>query len=83
MDRFDMAVAEQLKTMDKLLFLQGEMERCQKMENQLFQREEETEQLHELKAEIARLKNEITQIQAVFESQTEEAIRSYHLQESL
>jgi|UniRef100_UPI00406C1C6C TolA-binding protein len=79
-DRFDMAVAEQLKTMDRLLLLQGEIERCQKLEEQMQQLKEEAEKLRKLKEDIAKMKEELADIQSIFETQTEEAIRSYHMQ---
>ncbi|KMJ57371.1 hypothetical protein AB685_15160 [Bacillus sp. LL01] len=82
-DRFDMAVAEQLKTMDRLLLLQGEIEQSQKVEEQLQQLKEEAEKLEKLKEDIAKMKEDLAEIQSVFETQTEEAIRSYHLQGSV
>ena len=36
MNEFDRLIGEQLRTMDKLLFLQSEIERCQEIEQQLF-----------------------------------------------
>lgn len=83
MDKFDMAVAEQLKTMDRLLFLQTEIERSQQVERQLKQLQEEAAKLHELKKDISIMKKELEDIQLVFKSQTEEAIRSFHVQESI
>lgn len=82
-DRFDMAVAEQLKTMDRLLLLQGEIERNQKLEEQMQQIKEEAEKLRKLKEDIEKMKEELAEIQSIFEAQTEEAIRSFHLQESM
>ncbi|MBM7619590.1 putative dinucleotide-utilizing enzyme [Bacillus tianshenii] len=82
MDRFDLAVAEQLKTMDRLLFLQSEIERCQKVERQLSEIQEAANMLRELKKDISQLKEDLRDIQLVFENQTEEAIKSYHFQES-
>ena len=35
MNEFDRLIGEQLRTMDKLLFLQSEIERCQEIEQQL------------------------------------------------
>lgn len=35
LDRFDVLVKEQMKTMEKLLLLQQEIERCQLMEKEL------------------------------------------------
>ena len=36
MNEFDRLIGEQLRTMDKLLFLQSEIERCQEIEQQLY-----------------------------------------------
>jgi len=82
MDRFDLAVAEQLKTMDRLLYLQSEIERCQKVESQLNDIQEAANKLKELKDDIAQMKKDLRDIQLVFENQTEEAIKSYQFQES-
>ncbi|WP_412677425.1 YgaB family protein [Bacillus smithii] len=35
LDRFDVLVKEQMKTMEKLLLLQQEIERCQQMEKRI------------------------------------------------
>ena len=35
MDHFNRLVSEQMMTMEKLLFLQGELERCQEIEEEL------------------------------------------------
>ncbi|WP_226683314.1 YgaB family protein [Sutcliffiella horikoshii] len=83
MDRFDVAVAEQLKTMDRLLLLQGEIERNEKVIEQLEQLKEEREKIKKLKEDIAKMKEELAEIQSIFEMQTEEAIKSFHLQESI
>ncbi|WP_404431550.1 YgaB family protein [Sutcliffiella horikoshii] len=82
-DRFDVAVAEQLKTMDRLLLLQGEIERNEKAIEQLEQLKEEAEKLRKLKEDIGKMKEELAEIQLIFETQTEEAINSFHLQESI
>ncbi|MGG3944253.1 YgaB family protein, partial [Peribacillus psychrosaccharolyticus] len=36
MEEFDRLINEQLKTMDKLLLLQSEIEKCQEIEQQLY-----------------------------------------------
>jgi len=76
MNRFDDLVSEQLKTMDKLLFIQSEIERCQKLEAELQELEKETELLA-IKAEINNMKLELQQIHKIFEEQTEEVVRTY------
>ena len=43
MDEFDRLIGEQLRTMDKLLFLQSEIERCQQIANELFELHEMSE----------------------------------------
>jgi hypothetical protein len=73
---FNRLVNEQLKTMDKLLFLQSELERCQHIEEQLKQIQQET-QLESVQVEIAKMKAELKEIHHIFERQTEEVIRSY------
>lgn len=76
MSRFDDLVREQLKTMDKLLFLQSEIERCQEVEKQLMELQNKTE-LQPLKEEIHNMKEELKDIHKMFEIQTEEVISSY------
>ncbi|MBP2242709.1 hypothetical protein J2Z40_003289 [Cytobacillus eiseniae] len=76
MKSFDHLVTEQMQTMEKLLYLQGELERCEEIEEQLKMLQQETE-LESLQMEIANKKNELREIHKIFESQTEEVIRSY------
>ncbi|MBE4910491.1 hypothetical protein IMZ08_20860 [Bacillus luteolus] len=76
MNRFDQLVSEQLKTMDKLLFIQSEIERCQQLEKELITLQNQTE-LDSIQAEISNMKLELRQIQETFEHQTEEVIRTY------
>lgn len=45
MEEFNRLINNQLKTMDKLLLLQSEIERCQDIEKQLLTLEEENEAL--------------------------------------
>lgn len=73
---FDRLVTEQMKTMDRLLFLQGELERCQEIETQLGELQQESK-LESVQLEIKRMKEELKEIQQIFETQTEEVIRSY------
>jgi YgaB-like protein len=73
---FDRLVTEQMKTMDRLLFLQGELERCQEIETQLGEIQQESK-LECVQLEIKRMKEELKEIQQIFEMQTEEVIRSY------
>ncbi|MBU8880602.1 hypothetical protein BGM26_16730 [Bacillus sp. FJAT-29790] len=76
MKTFDLLVSEQLETMDKLLFLQGELERCEEIEAQLKSLQQET-MLESVQIEIAKMKKELREIHQIFERQTEEVIRSY------
>ncbi|WP_374056226.1 YgaB family protein [Rossellomorea sp. FM04394] len=74
--RFNELVTEQLETMDKLLYLQSEIERCQELEEELLQLQEMTK-VESIKREIASKKKELKEIQNMFQRQTDEVIRSY------
>ncbi|MEC1522533.1 YgaB family protein [Neobacillus niacini] len=76
MDHFNRLVSEQMLTMEKLLYLQGELERCQEIEQQLQTIQNETE-LESVQFDINQMKKELKEIQEVFEKQTEEVIQSY------
>ncbi|NHM33304.1 YgaB family protein [Neobacillus terrae] len=76
MENFNRLVAEQMKTMEKLLFLQSELERCQEIEEELLQIQNGTE-LESVQLEVKRMKEELKEIQKTFEKQTEEVISSY------
>jgi hypothetical protein len=76
MDHFNRLVSEQMMTMEKLLYLQGELERCQEIEEQLLTLQNETE-LESVQFDINQMKKELKEIQAIFEKQTEEVIQSY------
>jgi hypothetical protein len=76
MHLFNRLVNEQMKTMEKLLYLQRELERCQEIEQELMILQEETE-LESIQMEIAKMKEELKEIHKIFEMQTEEVIRSY------
>jgi hypothetical protein len=80
MNEFNHLVSEQMKTMEKLLYLQAELERCQEIEEELRVLQQETELDHVL-IEINRMKEELREIQQTFETQTEEVIRSYQQQD--
>jgi vacuolar-type H+-ATPase catalytic subunit A/Vma1 len=75
-DNFNRLVSEQMKTMEKLLFLQAELERCKEVEEELINLQIETE-LESVQYEIARMQTDLREIQQMFETQTEEVIRSY------
>jgi len=76
MDHFNRLVSEQLVTMEKLLYLQGEIERCQQIEVELQTLQKETD-LESIQNEIILMKLELKEIQSIFEKQTEEVIDSY------
>ncbi|MBD8071208.1 YgaB family protein [Bacillus sp. PS06] len=76
MNHFEELVSEQLKTMDKLLFIQSEIERCQELEEELQALERETE-LQSIQEEIMKMKIELKVIHQMFERQTEEVVKSY------
>ena len=76
MSNFDDLVGEQLKTMDKLLFVQSEIERCQQLEAELLDLQEKTT-IQAIKEEIATMKVELRQIHEIFDKQTEELVQLY------
>jgi YgaB-like protein len=76
---FEQLVGEQLKTMDKLLYLQSEIERCQDIKQQLIALQDEAN-VHSVQDAIEQMKIELNRIQEVFEQQTEEVIRTYENQ---
>ncbi|MFZ0444858.1 MAG: YgaB family protein [Bacillus sp. (in: firmicutes)] len=76
MQEFNRLVAKQMQTMDRLLFLQSELERCQEIESVLKELQQES-QVASVQLEIIKMKKELKDIQQQFELQTEEVIRSY------
>ncbi|AIM17266.1 hypothetical protein HW35_14260 [Bacillus sp. X1(2014)] len=76
MDHFNKLVSEQMVTMDKLLCLQSELERCQKIKAELQALQNETD-LESIQSDIQKMKKELKEIQFIFEKQTEEVINSY------
>jgi vacuolar-type H+-ATPase catalytic subunit A/Vma1 len=76
---FERLVNEQLKTMDRLLFLQSEIERCQEIEKQLVELQQEAK-LQSIQEEIQQMKRQLREIQQTFEKQTEEVILTYQNQ---
>lgn len=80
MKEFDLLISSQLQTMEKLLSLQSEMERCQQIKEQLIPSDDK---YREIQADIDDMKTELHTIQKVFEKQTEEVIRVYQKQEPL
>ncbi|WP_079505776.1 YgaB family protein [Mesobacillus jeotgali] len=76
MDKFNELVSTQMQTMEKLLYLQSELERCQEIEKQLDALKQSAE-LEELRLEIDRKKLDLQEIHRMFEKQTEEVIHTY------
>jgi uncharacterized protein (DUF342 family) len=76
MDQFNRLVSEQMATMEKLLYLQAELERCQQIEEEL-QKLQNATNLQSVKNDIQAMKKELKEIQIMFEKQTEEVINSY------
>lgn len=76
MNHFNRLVSEQMVTMEKLLYLQAELERCQQIEEELQTLQKATE-LESIQTDIQLMKKELKEIQVIFEKQTEEVINSY------
>lgn len=76
MNQFNRLVNAQMETMEKLLFLQSEIERCQGLEEELKELQQEAK-LESIQEDIARMKAELKDIHETFEKQTEELIQSY------
>jgi peptidoglycan hydrolase CwlO-like protein len=81
MSDFNRLVYEQMLTMERLLWIQGELERCQEIEEELHNLQNQTE-VESIQFEIERMKKELAEIQQMFEKQTEEVIQSYHRMET-
>ncbi|MED0658845.1 MULTISPECIES: YgaB family protein [Bacillus] len=79
LDRFDVLVKEQMKTMEKLLLLQQEIERCQLMEKELKELQD-IAGMENLESEMDEMRKKLKEIQKVFEAQTDEVIRTYQEQ---
>ncbi|WP_435994603.1 YgaB family protein [Rossellomorea sp. LjRoot5] len=67
--------------MDKLLYLQSEIERCQELEEELVGLQEMT-RVESLQKEILLKKKELREIQQMFQRQTDEVILSYQKEQS-
>ncbi|MFJ5716289.1 YgaB family protein [Neobacillus sp. NPDC093127] len=76
MNHFNRLVSEQMVTMEKLLHLQAELERCQQIEAEL-QILQNATNLESVQTDIQQMKKELKEIQLIFEKQTEEVINSY------
>ncbi|TYS13171.1 hypothetical protein FZC78_22265 [Rossellomorea vietnamensis] len=76
MSQFNKLITDQLKTMDKLLFLQSEIERCQEIEKELAELQQQSK-LESIHKEIKEMKEELKGIQKEFQDQTNEVIQMY------
>ncbi|WP_243299442.1 YgaB family protein [Bacillus litorisediminis] len=79
MGMFEKLVQEQMKTMEQLLFLQSELERCQRIEAELIRLQEET-RLVSIQHEIENMREELKKIHQTFEDQTKEVILTYQVE---
>lgn len=76
MQVFDELVSRQLQTMDQLIKIQEEIERCQEIEDQLFELED-LSQLSSIQDEIHIMRTELKAIQNTFLLQTQQIIKSF------
>ncbi|HEY2421482.1 MAG TPA: YgaB family protein [Neobacillus sp.] len=76
MKHFSRLISDQMMTMEKLLYLQGELERCQEIEEELQKLQKATD-LESIQKDIGQMKKELKEIQVIFEKQTEEVIKTY------
>ncbi|PFH83490.1 YgaB family protein [Bacillus sp. AFS088145] len=76
MQLFDELVSRQLETMDQLIKIQEEIERCQEIENQLFELED-LSKLSSIQDEIHIMRSELKAIQDTFLIQTQQIIKSF------
>jgi DnaJ-domain-containing protein 1 len=80
LNQFNRLVSEQILTMEKLLNLQAELERCLEIKKELQILQKRTE-LESIQFDIDQMKKELTEIQQIFEKQTEEVIQTYQQNE--
>ncbi|KJD54032.1 hypothetical protein UZ38_29465, partial [Bacillus amyloliquefaciens] len=73
MPEFENLVQGQMEIMDKLLYLQAEIERCQKIEKELAALEKKA-QLLSIREDISQKRKDLAQIQDLFQKQTEQVI---------
>jgi HD superfamily phosphohydrolase YqeK len=82
MKLFNDLVTAQMKTMDQLLYLQGEVERCEAFKEELVKLQDEAK-MKGLEEEIEKMKNELKDIQQTFERQTMEVIESFEKEKKI
>jgi AAA+ ATPase superfamily predicted ATPase len=76
MQLFDDLVTRQIETMDQLIKIQEEIERCQEIENQLYELED-LAKLSIIREEIDIMREELKAIQHTFQIQTQQIIKSF------
>lgn len=76
MSDFSRLVREQMVTMEKLLYIQNELERCQEIKEELKMLQKHA-RLEGIQEEIQQMKHDLREIHQIFEKQTEELIQSY------
>ncbi|MGR3205717.1 YgaB family protein [Bacillus glycinifermentans] len=76
MPEFENLVQGQLEIMDKLLYLQAEIERCQEIEKELIALEKKA-QLLSIREDISQKRRDLAAIQDLFQKQTEQVIQAY------
>ncbi|MFJ5966017.1 YgaB family protein [Bacillus sp. NPDC093026] len=76
MSHFDQLVKEQMKLMDHLLDVQGELDVCLEIKKRLLQ-EEKNEEWHKLDHQIKQKRDELQKVQTLFTKQTKQVINSY------
>lgn len=81
MSDFSRLVSEQMATMEKLLYIQTELERCQEIEEELKLLQKHAK-LDSIQDEIQQMKHDLREIHQIFERQTEELIKSYQKAET-
>ncbi|KKB73586.1 MULTISPECIES: YgaB family protein [Bacillus] len=76
MPEFENLVQGQMEIMDKLLYLQAEIERCQEIEKELMALEKKA-QLLSIREDISQKRRDLAAIQDLFQKQTEQVIQAY------
>ncbi|MGE7122405.1 YgaB family protein [Peribacillus sp. NPDC046944] len=81
MEEFNRLINAQLKTMERLLYVQSEIERYQDIEKQFLTNQEEDKAVA-VQEEIQQRKMELKTIHETFERQTEDVIRCYQQEQA-
>ncbi|MFJ7830548.1 YgaB family protein [Peribacillus sp. NPDC097284] len=81
MEEFNRLINAQLKTMERLLYVQSEIERYQDIEKKFLANQEEDKAVT-VQEEIQHRKLELKTIHETFERQTEDVIRCYQQEQA-